>query len=271
MKLSTTALAFCLAATSALVVPGLARSEGTELDKYHEMLSDPFANPGWFAVDRGETLWTTAAGPKNATLEACDLGLGAGVVEGAYAQLPRYFADVDRVMDADTRIAWCREDLQGIPFAESAKKAFSKNRETSEMQDLTAYVAAQSEEMRFNIPTSHPKEAEAIAIGEALFYRRSSMLDYSCATCHSSSGARIRLQKLSDLTNPEEAGPVMASWPTYRVSHETLRTMQHRMWDCHWQMRLPDIAFGSDATIALISYMTNLSADAPLASPGLKR
>jgi sulfur-oxidizing protein SoxA len=115
------------------------------------------------------------------------------------------------------------------------------------------------------------KEQEAIAIGEALFYRRSSLLDYSCATCHSNDGARIRLQKLSNLNDPEQAGPVVASWPTYRVSHETVRTMQHRMWDCQWQMRQPDIGYGSDATIALIAYLTNLSQGTPMASPSLKR
>ncbi len=244
-------------------VAGMATAE-TGLEQYHAMLADPFANPGWFAVDRGEELW-------EAGLQDCDLGLGPGVVEGAYAQLPRYFEDADRVMDADTRIAWCREELQGIPFAESAKNAFSGKKGDSEMQDLTVYVAAQSEEMAISIPKAHPKEQEAIAIGEELFFRRSGKLDYSCATCHGNSGSRIRLQELSQMNSPEEAGPVMASWPTYRVSHETVRTMQHRMWDCHWQMRLPDIDFGSDATIALIAYMNDVGAGAPMASPSLKR
>jgi L-cysteine S-thiosulfotransferase len=264
-----------LAATSGCAVAAVvavgARADDGGLAQYHAMLADPFANPAWFAVDRGEDLWKTPAGPKNATLEDCDLGLGPGVVEGAYAQMPRYFEDVGRVMDADTRIAWCREALQGIPFEETAKAAFSKNRETSEMQDLTIFVAAQSEGMPINPPMEHEKELEAYAIGEELFYRRSSMLDYSCSTCHENSGARIRLQELSKMNEPEEVGPVMASWPTYRVSHETVRTMQHRMWDCQWQMRMPDIAFGSDATIALISYLSNTAKGTPMASPSLKR
>ena len=139
------------------------------------------------------------------------------------------------------------------------------------MQDLTAYVAAQSEGMPIAPPMTHPKELEAVAIGEELFYRRASMLDYSCSTCHNVSGARIRLQELSKMNEPEEVGPVFASWPTYRVSHETVRTMQHRMWDCQWQMRMPDIAFGSDATIALISYLAANAAGTPMASPSLKR
>lgn len=252
-------------------IAGMSVAQDSGLEQYHAMLADPFANPAWFAVDRGEELWTTPGGPNNVSLEGCDLGLGAGVVEGAYAQMPRYFEDAGRVMDADTRIAWCRETLQGIPFAESAKTAFAKKGGFTAMQDLTAYVAAQSEEMPISVPKAHPKEQEAIAIGEELFYRRSSKLDYSCATCHGNSGSRIRLQALSQMNSPEEAGAVMASWPTYRVSQETVRTMQHRMWDCHWQMRLPDIEFGSDATIALIAYMNDLSRGTPMASPSLKR
>ncbi len=271
MSLTRYAGAAAFMAVALLAVPLAAQEEGGELVQYHAMLADRFANPGWFFVDRGEALWKTPAGPKNATLEACDLGLGPGVVEGAYAQLPRYFADVDRVMDAETRIAWCRQELQGIPFEETAKKAFSKNRETSEMQDLVIYIAAMSDEMPIAMPTAHPKEQEAIELGKALFYRRASMLDYSCATCHSNDGARIRLQKLSNLEDPKQAGPVVASWPTYRVSHETVRTMQHRMWDCMWQMRFPDVAYGSDVTVALISYLTHMAEGEPMASPSLKR
>ena len=45
--------------------------------------------------------------PKNASLERCDLGKGPGVVKGAYAALPRYFADANQVMDAESRILYC--------------------------------------------------------------------------------------------------------------------------------------------------------------------
>jgi sulfur-oxidizing protein SoxA len=45
----------------------------------------------------GEELWRKPAGPRNVSLEGCDLGVGAGVVEGAYARLPRYFPDTGKV------------------------------------------------------------------------------------------------------------------------------------------------------------------------------
>ena len=63
-----------------------------------------------------------SAGPKNVSLEGCDLGKGQGKVDGAFAELPRYFADADRVMDMETRIVWCMETLQGIDRAEILKR-----------------------------------------------------------------------------------------------------------------------------------------------------
>ncbi len=62
------------------------------------------------------------AGPKNVSLEQCDLGKGAGKVDGAFAELPRYFADADRVMDVETRILWCMEKLQGFNRADLVKR-----------------------------------------------------------------------------------------------------------------------------------------------------
>src|SRR6187399_2106757 len=88
-------------AAFALAPRALAQDAETEkaIEKYRAMLKeDPWSNPGLLDVDRGEALWVTAAGPNKATLEQCDLGKGPGKVEGAFAALPRYFADADRVM-----------------------------------------------------------------------------------------------------------------------------------------------------------------------------
>ena len=61
----------------------------------------------------GEEMWKKRQGPKNASLEQCDLGQGPGVLKGAYAGLPRHFADADRVMDLETRLLHCMMTLQG--------------------------------------------------------------------------------------------------------------------------------------------------------------
>src|SRR3954470_15395666 len=82
-----------------------------EINKYREMLQD--GNPAELSEARGEELWATPAGPKHATLEQCDLGLGPGKLEGAYARLPRYFPDTAQVQDLDSRLTTCMMSLQG--------------------------------------------------------------------------------------------------------------------------------------------------------------
>ena len=86
-----------------LVVPAAALDETEkELERYRQMLKDdPWSNPAMLDADRGEALWKEKRGPKDASLEACDLGKGPGKVEGAFAELPRYFRDADRVMDLE--------------------------------------------------------------------------------------------------------------------------------------------------------------------------
>jgi len=103
------------------------------IEKYRQMLKeDPWSNPGLLDADRGEGLWTTAAGPNNVSLEKCDLGKGPGVVDGAFAQLPRFFADAGKVMDLETRLMWCMETLQGFKHADLVKKALSGRRPAGE-------------------------------------------------------------------------------------------------------------------------------------------
>ncbi|MEZ5786615.1 MAG: sulfur oxidation c-type cytochrome SoxA [Xanthobacteraceae bacterium] len=243
------------------------------LEKYRAMISDPMSNPGYLAVDSGEALWTTKRGPKNASLETCDLGEGPGKVEGAYAKLPRYFADVDKVMDAESRILWCMETIQGIDTAALRKKPFASSggNPATEIEALVAYVANKSNGYKFAAKMEHPKEKEMVALGEALFYRRSSLNDFSCQTCHGQENQRIRLQKLPYFDSPADAKATMGSWPTYRVSQASLRTMQHRIYDCFWQMRMPNVGYTSDVTVALISYLTKKAEGGEIEVPSIKR
>jgi L-cysteine S-thiosulfotransferase len=84
-------------------------NQQAELDKYRQMLQD--GNPADLVSAKGEGLWKAIRGPKAASLEKCDVGLGPGVVKDAYAQLPRYFADTDQVMDFESRLVHCMVSL----------------------------------------------------------------------------------------------------------------------------------------------------------------
>jgi L-cysteine S-thiosulfotransferase len=243
-----------------------------EIERYRAMISDPMANPAFLNVDRGEVLWALARGTKNVSLQTCDLGEGPGKVEGAYARMPRYFKDADRVMDLEQRLLWCMENVQGLDTKDVVKRRFSGPGVVSDMEDLVAYVAQKSTGAKFAVTIAHPKEQEVYAVGEALFYRRSAVMDFSCATCHSEDGKRIRLQGLPNLTKPgKPVQETMGSWPTYRVSQSQMRTMQHRLWDCYRQMRMPAPDYASDGITALTLYLTKNAEGGDILVPSIKR
>lgn len=243
-----------------------------ELEKYRQMMADPMSNPGFLNVDRGEALWSAKRGTKNVSLETCDLGMGPGKLEGAYAMLPRHFADADKVMDLEQRLAWCMDKVQGLDMADVVRRRFGAPGRTSDMEDLVAFIANKSSGMKFQAQVKHAKEKEALAIGEALFFRRSDIMDFSCATCHGEEGKRIRLQGLPQLNKAgKDAQATMASWPTYRVSQSQTRTMQHRLWDCYRQMRAPEPVYLSDGLTALTLYLIKQADGGEIQVPSIKR
>ncbi len=249
-----------------------AENNEKEVERYRQMLDDPFANPGFLNVERGEQLWHLKRGTKNVSLESCDLGEGPGILKGAYAHLPRYFADAGKVMDLEQRLLWCMDKVQGLDIKPIMAKAFAKPGQTSDMEDLVAFIANKSNGVKISLPLSNPKEKEAYAIGEALFFRRSSLMDFSCATCHGQEGKRIRLQNLPDLATPNPTAiATMVSHPAYRASESELRTMQNRLDGCYKQMRLPAPNYASDANTDLILYMTKQAEGGAIHTPGMKR
>ena len=243
-----------------------------EIERYREMISDPMANPAFLNVDRGEILWKLTRGSKNVSLEPCDLGEGPGKLEGAYAKLPRYFKDADKVMDLEQRLLWCMSNVQGLDTKDVIARRFSGPGVVSDMEDLVAFIANKSSGMKFAAPMTHPKEQEMAAVGEAIFYRRSAIMDFSCATCHGEDAKRIRLQGLPNLSKPgKPAQETMGTWPTYRVSQSQMRTMQHRLWDCYRQMRMPVPDYASDGITALTAYLTQQAVDGEITVPSIKR
>jgi sulfur-oxidizing protein SoxA len=219
----------------------------------------------------GEELWKKKQGPKGVSLEPCDLGEGPGVLKGAYAALPRYFKNVDRVMDLETRLLHCMQTLQGRSREEATKRVFGDADRPSEMEYLSAYIAAQSRGMKLAPGGSHAKEKAAYELGRSLFFHRAGAWDFSCASCHGEQDKRIRMSELPVLSDPKATRPLMATWPAYRVSNSQFKTMQWRLNDCYRQMRMPEPVFGSEATNALNMFLTTTAEGEPYRGPGTKR
>lgn len=247
-----------------------AQSASDEIAKYRAMLAD--GNPAELVEGQGEVLWNTKRGPKNATLEKCDFGKGPGVLKGTYAEMPRYFKDVDAVMDFESRLVHCMVTLQGFKREEVVKKPFSAQGErATDLEALTAYGVAESRGMSIRVPQDHPKEKAAYARGEKAFFYRGGPFDFNCASCHGSDDKRIRLQDLPNLLNGQQAQKAFATWPAYRVSQGAVRTMQWRLNDCFRQQRFPDLKYGSLTSIDLITYLGVMAKGGTMDAPALKR
>jgi L-cysteine S-thiosulfotransferase len=261
----------CISATALALSAALSAQPKTAADgiaEYRNLLAD--GNPAELFEAKGEDLWKKKRGPKEASLEKCDLGLGPGVVKGAFVTLPRYFADTQRVQDLESRLLTCMETLQGIPAAETAKTPFGRGEQLT-LEAYVAWISSESKGMRFALPQAHGEEKKMYELGKRAFFYRAGAYDFSCATCHSENGKRIRLQDLPNLTANPGNGVGFAAWPAYRISSGELWGMQRRLTDCFRQQRFPYPGYGSDVTVALGVYMGVNARGAESIAPSLKR
>lgn len=257
-------------AITLIALPVLAQDDKNVFAQYRQMLGED--NPAELMELQGEEIWKSKRGPKGVSLEQCDLGQGAGKVAGAYAQLPRWFKDADRVQDLETRLAWCMVQQQGFAFADVTAKPYSEQGQPpTDMEALSAWIAGQSRGVPVAVPQSHSKEKRAYELGRQLFAYRAGPYDFSCATCHSQEGRRIRLQELPNLLDAKNSKAAFSTWPGYRISQGALRTIEWRMSDCARQQRLPQLQFTSDGAIALVTFLGVQAQGEPMAAPGLKR
>jgi sulfur-oxidizing protein SoxA len=243
-------------------------TESTYLTQSQQNLMMMPDNPALWTVEQGEELFHTPRGPNKVSLEKCDFGKGPGVLEGAYVELPRYFADTGKVMDLETRLIHCMKTLQGFP--DDAPEVTTTHGSDSDHMHLQAYIAAQSNGMPWNPPLDHPMEKAMRDAGEVVFYRRAGPFDFNCASCHGEQGKRVRASVLPHVGTPEEWTKAI-SWPAFRVGQDNLRSSQHRVRECIWQMRYPQIVEGSDLSIALLSYWTDQARGQPAIIPDMKR
>jgi sulfur-oxidizing protein SoxA len=245
------------------------RTTVEEIERYRAALGD--GNPAELWEARGEDLWKQKRGPKAASLEKCDLGLGAGVVKGAYTVLPKYFEDAGKVEDLETRLVTCMVALQGFTPEQVTKDPFGGPGKKSDMEALVAYITGESRGIAMNVAGNHPKEQEAYEIGRTIFHFRGGTHDFACTTCHGSDNLRIRLQDLPNLSKKADVQRAYTTWPAYRVSQGEVRSFQWRLFDCFRQQRFPELIYTSEASIALTMYLAKNANGGVFNAPSIKR
>lgn len=261
-----------LASVLLMAFPAYAQQKSAQeaINEYRQSLQD--GNPADLNAARGEGLWNAKRGGKSLS-QTCDLGLGIGKVTGAAAVLPKYFDDVKKVMDVESRLVHCMVTFQGAKREDfSARTAFSaEGQRATLIEDLVAFVYDESRGSAILVPQAHKDEKAAFERGRVAFYFKGGPFDFSCASCHSEDGKRIRLQDLPNLTKPGPAQAAFAQWPAYRVSQGAVRTMQWRLYDCFRQQRFPELQYLSQTSVDLITFMGVNANGGKMAAPAIKR
>ena len=123
-----------------------------EIEKYRQALGDD--NPADLWEARGEDIWKQKRGPNKVSLELCDIGLGPGKIKGAYAVLPKYFADTDKVEDLESRLVTCMVMLQGYSYEDAKKNPFGNPERKSDIEALVAYVTTAARGTGWDVATT---------------------------------------------------------------------------------------------------------------------
>ena len=224
---------------------------------YAEMLEN---NPAELMIEGGNELLEELLGG--------DAGLAKflGVSE---AKLPAYIAGFPRYIKKLKTVVGIDQVIQAMMAKKGLKKIKLKSKD---MFAMLAYVKTIANDEKINIDVNANKHMKAAyALGKKTFEQKRGGRGLSCLSCHSKSviGTVLRTQPLPDLGAPEVK--VGATWPAYRMTKSSLRTMQRRFQGCMKNALLKVIPIGSKEMVALEVYVTNKAKGLEIAIPGLKR
>ena len=179
--------------------------------------------------------------------------------------------DGDRVLDLEQRLLWCMEKSRPS-IRRTSFRASSVDPARPRIWRISSPTLPISRAVCRSRRRSRTRKRKRCTRSARLFLRPRLRRGFSCATCHGDDGKRIRLQALPNLTKAgKDAQETMGSWPTYRVSQSAMRTMQHRLWDCYRQARMPPPEYLSDGITALTVYLTKQADGGVLTVPSIKR
>jgi len=250
-----------LIAASALTVSLTMASEQfsmSDADRalYQEMLEN---NPADIFVEEGSELFDELV-----TEEALAKFLGVKVDElpKTIASFPRYIPQMDEVLGLD-------QVLQAVMYLNGHKPYKLKS---SEMFEMLAYAKSLANDEQINIDVNaNKKMQESFKLGEKMFMTKRGKRGLSCNSCHSKEvvGLILRTQPLPNLGDVNAGG----TWPAYRMTKSSLRTLQRRFQGCMKNALLAVLPIGSKEMVALEVYVTNLAKkkDKKISIPGLKR
>lgn len=224
---------------------------------YAEMLDN---NPADMMLANGEELLGKYCGGEKGLADF--LGL-------TEENLPKYIAGFPRYIKDFKQVVTISQMLQGL-MHKNGHKPFQLP--SSDMFDMSSYVKSLANGEASNIDINANKYMkDAYALGEEVYMTERGGRGLSCNSCHSKEviGTVLRTQPLPDLSADGVA--VAATWPAYRMTKSSLRTLPRRFQGCMKNALLAVIPLGSKEMVALEVYLTEKAKGAEIAIPGLKR
>jgi sulfur-oxidizing protein SoxA len=217
------------------------------------MQDDDFTNPGFLWVDKGKALWSKVDGTLGKSCASCH-GADGSQLKGAAARYPKYDAKLGKLIDIEQRINLERTEKMGAP-------AFAW--ESEDLLAMTAFVKLQSRGMPVDVATGGPARSYWLK-GKQYYETRRGQLDMACAECHvQNTNRKLRTETLSQGQSN--------GFPTYRLSWETLGSVQRRFRECNTQIRAEPEPYGSDDYVALELYVASRGQGLPVESPSVRK
>lgn len=256
MKMRSIILASLLVTSSLTAGEQFAMSDADRA-LYAELLEN---NPAEMDVEYGGELLDEYCGGDAGLAKF--LGVSEKKLPEYMSGFPRYIKQFDAVLGAD-------QVMQAL-MMKNGHKPFKLS--SNEMFAMLAYVKSLANDLPVSIDVNaNPQMKASYKLGEEVFMTARGGRGLSCNSCHSADivGSVLRTQPLPDL-GKAGAG---ATWPAYRMTKSSLRTLQRRFQGCMKNALLAVLPIGSKEMVALEVYVTNLSKEdkKTIAIPGLKR
>ncbi len=224
---------------------------------YKEMLEN---NPADIFVEEGGEIFEETLDGEAALAKF--LGVSEKKLPNYIAGFPRYIKKLDNVVGLD-------QVIQAMQIEQGKERTKLKS---EKMFSMLAYVKSLANDEDIGIDINADKHIEAsYNLGKKTYMRARGGRGLSCNSCHSTDivGKVLRTQPLPDLGEADAAG----TWPAYRMTKSSLRTLQRRFQGCMKNALLKVIPIGSKEMVALEVYVTTLAKEKKkkIAIPGLKR
>jgi sulfur-oxidizing protein SoxA len=182
-------------------------------------------------------------------------------------ELPAYIAGFPRYIKSMDMVAGIDQVLQAIMIGKGEKPYPLKS---GDMFAMLGYVKSLANDEKINLDIEADEHIKsAYELGKKTYNEPRGGRGLACLSCHSKAtvGMMLRTQVLPNLGDVKAA----ATWPAYRMTKSSLRSLQRRFQGCMKNALQAVIPIGSKEMVALEVYVTNMAKDKEIAIPGLKR